>query len=370
MRDHRHDTASPDGGPPLELDAFVGRTAELAGLAAALGTARLVTVTGTGGIGKSRLAARAAARCGPPDGVWRAELAPVRDPEFVDHAVVAALGLTDHTARPARETLLGHLAGRRALLVLDGFEHLVDPCAELVTELLRRLPELRVLAVSRRALALAGERVVPLAPLGEDEAVELFRVRAAQQGVEVADGPRVREVCRRLEGIPLAVELAAGRLGALSPEQLLDRLDDRFLLLTGDGRGALPRHRALRTAIGWSHELCTPRERLLWARLSVFPGPVELSAAEYVCTGDGLAAEEVLDVLSALLAQSVVTREEGPAGVRYGMLDTVRAYGAQWLEATGDAERMRRRHRDWCVGLATACELEWFSPSQAEVAAG
>jgi predicted ATPase len=369
MRNHRRGGTSADGNLPLELDAFVGRAAELAQLCRILDDARLVTVTGVGGVGKSRLAVQAAARSAPPDGVWRAELASVRDPAFVDHAVVAALGLTDHTTRLPRETLVDHLTGLRTLLVLDGFEHLVDPCAALVTDLLHRVPGLRLLAVARRALAVAGERLFPLAPLGEDEAVELFTVRAGQQGIDVGDGSEVREVCRRLEGIPLAVELAAGRLGALSPAQLLERLDDRFRLLTGGGRDALPRHQALRTAIGWSHELCTPEERLLWARLSVFAGPVDLEAAEYVCSGGGLAAEDVLDVLTALLAQSVVTREEGRAGVRYGMLDTVREYGARWLEESGDAERLRRRHRDWCVGLATWCELEWFSPRQGEVAA-
>ncbi|WP_399553009.1 ATP-binding protein, partial [Streptomyces sp. WELS2] len=183
------------------------------------------------------------------------------------------------------------------------------------------------------------------------------------------DGPGVRELCRRLEGIPLALELAAGRLRALSPEQLLDRLDDRFRLLTGGARDALPRHRTLRTAIGWSHELCTPAERLLWARLSVFAGSFDLEAAEYVCGGAGLPAEDVLDVLSELLAQSVLAREETPAGPRYRMLDTVREYGAEWLAAAGDAERLRRRHRDWYLGLATWCELEWFTPRQREVAA-
>ncbi|MCZ9343786.1 regulator, partial [Streptomyces sp. TRM76130] len=161
----------------------------------------------------------------------------------------------------------------------------------------------------------------------------------------------------------------AGRLGVLTPGQVLGRLDDRFRLLAGENRTALPRHRTLRTAIGWSHELCTPQERLLWARLSVFAGRFDLEAAEYVCGGGGLPADEVLDVLSALLAQSVLTREETPAGTRYRMLGTVRAYGAEWLEATGDAARLRRRHRDWYVGLATWCELEWFSPRQREVAA-
>ncbi|MFE7172815.1 ATP-binding protein [Streptomyces sp. NPDC057616] len=369
MRDHQRGDGLMDGNVPLELNAFVGRSAELAALARSLGSARLVTVTGAGGVGKSRLAARVAARCAPRDGVWRVELAPVRDPAFVDYALVEALGLTDHTTRPPRETLLAHLAERQLLLVLDGFEHLVSACAELVGELLRKVRGLRVLAVGRRPLAVAGERVFPLTPLDEDEAVELLLNRAAEQGSAAADGPELREVCRRLDGIPLAVELAAGRLRALSPRQLLDRLDDRFRLLTCGGRDALPRHQTLRLAIGWSHELCAPRERLLWSRLSVFAGQFDLEAVEYVCSGQGLKADDVLDVLTELLAQSVVAREETPAGTRYRMLDTVRAYGAEWLEATGDAARLRRRHRDWYLGLATWCELDWFSPRQTEVAA-
>ncbi|MFF7975102.1 AAA family ATPase [Streptomyces sp. NPDC007905] len=360
---------STRGNLPLEPTTFVGRSAELAELARAMEAARLVTVTGAGGVGKSRLAARAAARSAPRDGVWQVELSPVRDPQFVQYAVVEALGLTDHTTRTPVQTLVAHLAARRVLLVLDGFEHLVEACAELVAELLRRLPELRVLAVGRRPLGLAGERLFPLAPLGEDEAVELFADRAGQHGLRVDDCPAVRELCGRLEGLPLAVELAAGRLRALSPAQLLQRLDDRFRLLTGGGRDALPRHQTLRTAIGWSHELCTPAERLLWARLSVFAQTFDLEAAEYVCSGDGLPTEDVLDVLAELLAQSVLTREESPTGPRYRMLDTVRAYGADWLGATGDAARLRRRHRDWYLGLATWCELEWFSPRQREVAA-
>lgn len=373
MRDPHGPGPWTGGAPPLELTAFVGRSAELAELTAALGRARLVTVTGPGGVGKSRLAVRAAARwpAGEPGGAgWsRVELAEVRDPRFVEYAVVEALGLTDHTTRLPRETLLEQLADRRTLLVLDGFEHLAGACARLVARLLRGLPGLRVLAVGRRPLGLAGERLFPLAPLGPEEAVELFTDRARAHGVPVADGPAVRELCRRLEGIPLALELAAGRLRALSPEQLLHRLGDRFRLLTGGSRDALPRHRTLRTAIGWSHELCTPAERLLWARLSVFAGSFDLEAAEYVCGGTGLPAEDVLDVLSELLAQSVVAREETPAGPRYRMLDTVREYGAEWLAAAGDADRLRRRHRDWYLGLATWCELEWFTPRQREVAA-
>lgn len=369
MRGSQPPGPSADGNLPLELDAFVGRSAELAGLARALAAGRLVTVTGAGGVGKSRLAARAAARATPRDGVWWAELAPLHEPELVEYAVMEALGAADHTTRLPREALVEHLADRQLLLVLDGFEHLVDACAALVVELLRRAPRLRVLAVGRRPLAVAGERLFPLAPLGRDEAVRLLVDRAARQGQQVRDCAQVRELCRRLDGIPLAVELAAGRLRALSPGQLLERLDDRFRLLTGGDRNALPRHRTLRTAIGWSHELCTPAERLLWARLSVFAQTFDLEAAEYVCSGDGLDADDVLDVLSELLAQSVVAREETPAGVRYRMLDTVRAYGADWLAAMGDAARLRRRHRDWYMGLATWCELDWFSPRQAEVAA-
>ncbi|MGV9253409.1 ATP-binding protein [Streptomyces sp. NPDC003697] len=361
--------SSASGDLPPELDAFVGRTTELAGLARALATARLVTVTGPGGVGKSRLAARAAARANAPDRVRRVELDPVRDPEFVDHAMAEALGLTDHTARPPRVALLDRLAGRRLLLVLDGFEHLVEACAGLVTELLRRAPGLTVLAVGRRPLGVPGERLFPLGPLPEDDAVRLLAERAGRQGVSVADGPEARELCRRLDGIPLALELAAGRLPALPPAQLLARLDDRFRVLTGGGPQALPRHRTLRTTIGWSHELAGGRERLLWARLSVFAGPFDLEAVEYVCSGDGLPAAEVADALGELLAQSVLVREETAAGPRHRMLDTVRAYGADWLEATGDAVRLRRRHRDWYLGLAASCELEWFSHRQAEVAA-
>ncbi|WP_427923661.1 ATP-binding protein [Streptomyces sp. cg40] len=370
MRAPHGGDATADGNLPLEPDRFVGRTAELTELARALDASRLVTVTGPGGVGKSRLAAHAAARTAPPDGVWRVELAPVRDPELVDFAVVEALGLTDHTTRLPREALLAHLAGRQLLLVLDGFEHLVDVCAPLVAELVGRVPGLRVLAVGRRPLELAGERVVTLAPLGEAEAAELLAERAAQQGVVLGEQDAdVRELCRRLDGIPLAVELAAGRLRALSPGELLARFDDRFRLLAGGRRDALPRHQTLRTAIGWSHELCTPEERLLWARLSVFAGRFDLEAAEYVCGGDGLPSDGVLDVLSELLAQSVVVRELTATGVRYRMLDTIRAYGADWLEATGDAPRLRRRHRDWYLGLATWCELDWFSPRQGQVAA-
>ncbi|MFE5595316.1 ATP-binding protein [Streptomyces sp. NPDC056549] len=387
---------------PAELNRFVGRTAEQAALTALLGTSRLVTVVGVGGVGKTRLALRAAAgaqkRYG--EGVRLAELAPLRDPDLVAYALVESLGLTDHTPRPPREVLVEHLAERRMLLVVDGFEHLVESCAPLVRELLAHAPGLTVLAVGRRPLRVAGEAVFALAPMGEADAVALLAERAAEAGAPVPgaapacvpvgsaapgspDLPdagtvmtalepgteAVRELCRRLDGIPLALELAAGRLPLLSVEQMLHRLDDRFRLLTDGERGVLPRHQTLRTAIGWSHELCTPEERLLWARLSVFAGPFDLEAVEYVCGSRELPPERVLDHLGGLIAQSLVSREDTPAGPAYRLLDTVAAYGAEWLAALGDTERMRRRHRDWYMGLATWCELEWFSPRQPEVAA-
>ncbi|MFC8509162.1 ATP-binding protein [Streptomyces sp. NPDC057411] len=356
---------------PAELNRFVGRAAEQDELARLLEEFRLVTVVGVGGVGKTRLALRVAAGLQKryADGVRLAELAALRDPELVAHALVEALGLTDHTLRGPREVLTEHLAQLRLLLVVDGFEHLVEECAELLRELLRGCPGLTVLAVGRRPLRVDGEAVLTLAPMDEDDAVALLTERAAETAGRLGEPGPVRELCRRLDGIPLALELAAGRLPLLSVEQVLQRLDDRFRLLGGGRRGALPRHQTLRTAIGWSHELCTPQERLLWARLSVFAGPFDLEAVEYVCAGPELPADRVLDVLGELLAQSLVAREESAAGPRYRMLDTVAAYGAQWLAALGDTERMRRRHRDWYMGLATWCELEWFSPRQAAVAA-
>lgn len=363
------------GNLPAELNRFVGRGEELADLGRLLTESRLVTVVGVGGVGKTRCAVRAAALLEKRycDGVRLVELSAVHDPGLLEHAVIDALGLTDHTSRPPRTTLLEHLTGRRLLLVIDGFEHLVDACAELVCALLRRAPQLRVLAAGRQPLELDGEVTYPLAPMADEDAMTLFAERAAavRPGFRLTEDNRgsARELCRRLDGIPLALELAAGRLRALSTEQVLQRLDDRFRLLTGASRSAQARHQTLRTAIGWSHELCAPEQRLLWARLSVFAGQFDLEAVEYICSSPELPAESVLDVLTGLLTQSVVLREDSAVGTRYRMLDTVREYGAEWLTATGDTDRLRRRHRDWFLGLATSCELDWFSPRQGEVAA-
>jgi predicted ATPase len=366
------------GNLPAELTGFVGRRVELTLARRALRRARLVTVVGVGGVGKSRLARRAAAAARPdfPDGAWLVPCAELTDPALLCHAVSEALRLTDGTARPAREVLRDFLAPRRLLLVLDGCEHLVEEAAPLLASLLGAAPGLKVLATSREPLRVEGERLLPLAPLPADgpgsDAVTLFGQRAAAAlpgfAVTPANAEQVTALCRRLDGIPLALELAAGRMPVLSLQQIVERLDDRFAVLTGGSRTALPRHQTLCTAIGWSHELCTPQERLLWARLSVFVGSFDLDAAQYVCAGQGITSEEVLDVLGALVAKSVVLREPGlvDGEARYRMLDTLREYGGRWLRASAAENVLRRRHRDWFLGLATWGEVEWFSPRQLE----
>ena len=377
------------GNLPAATSELVGRTEELGEAARLLAEARLVTVTGCGGVGKSRVALRAAALAEPrfADGAWLVDCSPVRSAALLGHAVVEALRLTDGTTREPIELLVDELAGRELLLVLDGCEQLSDACAELAARLLAAAPGLRVLATGRQPLNVPGEHLLPLSPLRADgpesDAVALFarRARAVVPGFRLDPGnaEAVTALCRRLDGIPLALELAAGRLRALSVEQLTERLDDRFRLLTGGSPTAVPRHRTLRTAIGWSHELCSPQERLLWARLSVFAGSFDLDAAEYVCSGRGLRQEEVVELLSELVAKSVVLREHAPgtgpdsasgpdseSGERggYRLLDTVREYGAHWLLASGEEQILRRLHRDWYVGLASWGEIEWFSPRQ------
>ncbi|MGW2395515.1 ATP-binding protein [Kitasatospora sp. NPDC001664] len=372
---------SPGHRLPAELTSFVGREAELADLDELLTAGRLVTVTGPGGVGKTRLALRAAAGAARryADGVRLVELAGVRGPHLLGHAVLEALRLPDSTPRQPEEVLVEQLADRELLLVLDGCEHLVESCAALAAALLRAAPGLRVLTTGREVLGIAGEHLHPLAPLPVSAepgrvpaAVRLFADRAAAvlPGFELTERnlAEATRLCRRLDGIPLAVELAAGRLRALSVEQITDRLDDRFRLLVGGSRSGPERHRTLRTTIGWSHELCTPQERLLWARLSVFTGGFDLEAVEYVCAGEGLAAEELLDLVGELIAKSVLLREQGPLGARYRLLDTLREYGAGWLRASGEEQRLRRRHRDWYLGVATWGEVEWFGPRQPETA--
>ncbi|MBO2453239.1 ATPase [Actinomadura barringtoniae] len=350
----------------------------------------MVTVTGVGGVGKTRVALEAAreSREDFPDGVWVVDLSALRDAELVGHAIARTLRVVDQTARPQLDVLADHLAGRRLLLVLDTCEHLREASAGVAEVLLAAAPGLCVLATSRQALGLGAEHVLPLAPLAMTDpevmpvdtsvrppAFALFEQRAAtvMGGLDLT--PRnwrtVARLCRRLEGLPLALELAAGQLRHLSLDDLFDRLDDRFQVLVDEDLATSPadasRHDALRTTVGWSHELCTQEERLLWARLSVFAGDFDQKTAEHICCDDVLPSDRVPATLVSLTDKSILTRVDNGSGVRYRLLDTLRQYGAEWLRELGEQDDLRRRHRDWFVRLVEEHERAWFGAGQAEI---
>jgi non-specific serine/threonine protein kinase len=368
---------------PAPLTSFVGRERELAAVAALLGAHRLVTLTGPGGTGKTRLALQAAADALEqyPDGVWLAELAALADPGPVPHVVAAAVGVREEPGRPLLATLTDALRPRRLLLLLDNCEHLVDACARLADALLRACPRLVVLATSREPLGIAGETVwrVPSLPVPGDgagwppaggpsvddlagfAAVRLFCERAAavQPGfaLDAESAPAVAQVCAQLDGIPLAIELAAARVRVLPPRQLLGRLEDRFRLLTGGSRTALERHQTLQAALDWSYDLLTPAERTLFARLAVFAGGFTLEAAEAVGAGAGIASPAVLDLLTRLVDQSLVGAEAQPDGTaRYRLLETLRQYARQRLAAGAGAGRRYDRHAAHYLALAEEAE--------------
>jgi predicted ATPase/DNA-binding CsgD family transcriptional regulator len=361
------------GNLPEAFTTFVGRRNDIAEVRRLLGSARLLTLTGVGGVGKTRLALEvaAAARKAFPDGTWLVDLAPVRDPSAVATAAATGVGIVDLGVRSALGTLAEHLAERRALIVLDNCEHLVDACAELAGALLSACPELRVLATSRQTLGIAGEHVFTVPPLKvPDEAVELLRDRASavRPGFRITDEnwDTVTRLCTDLDGLPLAIELTASRLRTLTVEQAVDRLEDRFALLTGGSRTARPRQRTLRAAVDWSYELCSPAERLLWNRLSVFVGGFALDAAEGVCAGEGIPSQEVLDLLDRLVVQSVVLPTEHEGLPRYRLLETIREYGRERLAASGEEERLLRRHRDFHLAVAERVAEGWYGPGQEE----
>lgn len=372
-------TGGRSGNLPAQVRGFVGRREELTlleeELDPATGVHRLLSVVGTGGVGKTRLALRAAARVQDayPDGVWLVELSPLRTTGLVGLAVVEALRLADRSTGPVADVVADWARGKRLLLVLDSCEHVLADCAALVETLLPVLPGLRVLVTSREPLALPGELVLPLDPLPvAGDAVTLFAERAAVATGEFAlddtDRAMVESVCRRLDGIPLALELAAARLRELSLTQLHGRLGERLssrldLLSSPPDGGGEPRHRTLRTAIGWSHELCAPLERLLWARLSVFAGGFCADAAEEVCAGGPLPAGRIPGLLDRLVEQSVVQRHRTDP-VRFRLLDTVREFGADWLRALGEEHALRLRHRDHFRRLAREGCAEWNTGRQ------
>ena len=362
------------GNLPVATTRFVGRETELAGLHRLLDNSRLVTLTGVGGVGKSRLAMQAAqSSMGAfPEGTWLVELSWLRNQDLLAHVVAESLRVTDQTVRPMMEVLLEFMASRRLLLILDGAEHMREGCAELARAVLGAAPGVRIVISSRQPLNVPGEQVLVVQPLPEPGSVALFADRAAAvvPGFTLTgeNQAEVARLCRRVDGLPLAIELAAAQLRDLSVRQIADRLDDKLGLLASPHAGGLPRHQAMRAAIGWSHELCEPAERLMWARLSVFQGDFTLGAAEDICSDGHLPAQAITKVLGGLVTKSVMERLDTPEGPRFRMLDTVREYGAEWLRRLcGDeTDRLQRRHRDYYLRLAEAGERDWFSPYQAD----
>ncbi|WP_405146659.1 protein kinase [Nocardia salmonicida] len=369
---------------PLELTSFVGRRNELAQLQRALGSSRLVTLVGIGGVGKTRLALRAAVNADSRnDNVWLVELGELSDESLLVDVIVSTIGLRDQSATPPEEILVDFLGAREALLVLDNCEQVVDAAAALAAKLLQSCPKLRILATSRESLGIRGEsvmRVPPLAipdptdeptlqALSEYEAVALFTERAASAlpTFELTDDNLsvVARICHRLDGLPLPIELAAARLRAMSLEQIWQRLDDRYALLSYGNRATPSRQQTLRLCIDWSHDLCTRQEQLVWARLTVFAGSVELDAAEEVCRA-GMTADDLLDTMTSLVDKSILVREESNGVVRFRMLETLRDYGRERLQELDEVQQLRRKHRDWYQQLALDAESEWISARQLE----
>jgi predicted ATPase len=378
-----------------EISSFVGRERDLAGVDKLLASARLATLTGPGGAGKTRLAAHAARQRVEtmPDGAWMVELAPIADPADLVPAVLAALGVRDRALMRAGggaaepvvdpvERLLSVLSRREALLVLDNCEHLIGAAAQIADTILGACPGIRILATSREPLGVTGEALWPVEPLAlpspDDPAaphelagypaIRLLVQRAAlvRPGFEVTEdnAGAVLRICRALDGMPLAIELAAARLRAMTPEQLAARLDDRFAVLTGGSRTALPRHQTLRAVVDWSWDLLDGVERMLLRRLSVFTGGATLPAVEAVCAGDGLAPERVLDVLAGLVDRSLVTVRDDPPEPRYHLLETIRAYGQVRLDEAGERERMRAAHAAHFLAYALEARYEMIGANQ------
>jgi predicted ATPase/DNA-binding SARP family transcriptional activator len=392
-----------------ELTSFVGRDAELRQVAELLGAHRLITLTGPGGAGKTRLAVEAARGelAAMPDGVWLVELAPVTDPADVTSTVLSTLGLREQKLVNSRPTtpwnpdtsdeqadalgrLLSALARQHTLLVLDNCEHLVAAAAALADRVLAACPQVRIMATSREPLNITGEALWTVGPLTlpPDPAATSFpaertvvqdsasvrlltqRARAVVPGFEVTpdNAAAVAAICRALDGMPLAIELAAARLRTMAPDQVAARLGDRFGLLTGGSRTALPRHQTLRAVVDWSWDLLDDAERALWRRFSVFTGGATLAAAEQVCSGSGLRAGQILDLLTALADKSLLTVRHGPDGPRYRMLEIIKAYGQERLAEAGESDELREAHAQYFTRLIEASrdhllaaeQLDWL----------
>ena len=378
-------TAPPRHGTlPAEVTTFVGRRREIADIKRLIASSRLVTLTGVGGAGKTRLALRVAVevRRGFPNGAWFADLAALEDKALLAHTVSSMLGLRDQNAQGPMSSLADYLEDKRLLLVLDNCDHLRDACAVLADTLLRRAPGLRVLTTSRQTLGVTGEHVFQVPPLtlpeaasnlpahaiDAYEAMSLFveRAQAVRPSFALTDetvGAAIA-VCRRLDGIPLAIELAAARLSALSVPDLLERLEDRYQVLVGGSTSAPPRHQTLRELVGWSWDLCSEQERTLWSSAAVFRSSFDLSAAEEICPSEVVDRAEILDVLTALVQKSILTVQETGGHIRYRMLETLQQFGQAHLERTGQESGIRERHRAYYARLASKAFADWFSEHQ------
>ena len=367
---------------PAELSSFIGRTAELAAVKAALESSRLVTLTGAGGAGKTRLALQAAADRIEMhrDGVWLVDLAGLADPGLVAHALVSALHVPELLGRSAIDALAMDLATRNMLVVLDNCEHVIAAAAEVTATVLRSAPHVRIIATSREPLNVPGEvswRVPSLSlPSGAanaggtgSEAVALFveRARAADPTFGLTPETRlaIETICRRLDGLPLAIELAAARVRALAVVEIAQRLNDRFSLLTGGSRTALPRQRTLEAAVAWSYDLLEPEERTLFIRLSVFAGSFDLAAVESVCSGNGIESTQVIGLLPKLVDKSLVSAVRMGGGTRYRLLETLRDYARVRLATSPDVLMVRDAHTRWAVATAEALGRLMFGPDQA-----
>jgi non-specific serine/threonine protein kinase len=356
---------------PHSLTSFVGRRREVRQVRALVTDARLVTLTGSGGTGKTRLALEAARGLVDhfADGAWLIELAPLSEARLIHPTLALALQLHEQPGRPLTATLSDYLRTKQILLVFDNCEHLAAEVASMVEAFLQVSPGLHVLITSRVQLGFGGERTWRVPQLVEAEATALFAERAghATEGFSLTpeNAAIVIDICRRLDGLPLAIELAAARLRAISLDEIAARLTDRFALLTGGSRTALARHRTLQATMDWSHELLPPAAQRLWRRLAVFAGSFELAAAEAVCSDDGLNQTQVIDVLTLLLDTSIVQVHESAGARRYQLLETIREYGVRKLEEAGETETFRRRHLEWFLALAHRAEPEWRGANQA-----
>jgi predicted ATPase/DNA-binding CsgD family transcriptional regulator len=364
------------GNLPRELTSFVGRRAQLADIAEVLQTAPLLTLVGMGGVGKTRLATRAARAAGEryAHGPWLVELASIGDPAGVAAEVARALAIRERPGWSTLDTLRSALRTRQLLLVLDNCEHVLAACAELVALLLQSCPELCILATSRERLGVAGERIYHVPPLAltntresstrlwTSEAIDLFvdRARAIEPGLELTDraAATVARICQILEGQPLAIELAAARMTTMGPGEVARRLDAPLALLTHGPRSAPARQQSLRAAIDWSYQLLTEAEQTLLRRLALFRGGFSREAAKTVCADSALPAEEVDDLLDRLVAQSVLVSARRQETTRFSMLEMVRQYCWGRLEEAGEVTRLRERHRDWCIGLVQRFAVE------------